>query len=444
MSEKTSNAEGKAPQSEEIPENLPAEAAAAAAEQASAEPEPEPEETSASAADPSSIGITPDSTLSDETATKAVPQARSDTILDPQFALESITPAVRMDSAVEDTVAVENALEPSITAPENAAEGTLPEGEAQTDDGEPASAAETATEYPTVVPPPSDRVKSPAPFAGFLAEHKDPDPNDDEDAGENSDEKSGEEEQNSGEEKEPPSGPVGIAPSLRVTIESSLDIPLSDDPNQLTSPPAPTSAYQRSRQAQTTDEVPGRGRRYSSTSGVGRRRPLRIQTSGENPSSSSELKLGAYRVIGELGSGGMAVIYKAVQTAVDRMVAIKELRPELISDKEVMARFEREATSMASLQHGNIVQIYDFVHDFDSAYIVMEYVEGIDLFDVLAHCQKVPLDVVAILGLKVASALEYAHYRGIIHRDIKPSNFLMSNVGEIKLLDFGIARDPGR
>ncbi len=155
-------------------------------------------------------------------------------------------------------------------------------------------------------------------------------------------------------------------------------------------------------------------------------------------------QLGAYKILGELGSGGMAVVYKAVQPALDRLVAIKELRPELVADRQITARFEREATSLATLQHGNIVHIYDFIREPDGAYIVMEYVEGVDLFDLLHDVGRMPPDVGATVALQMAEGLEYAHYRGIIHRDVKPSNILISKSGEVKIMDFGIARDPGR
>ncbi|MEE2901808.1 MAG: protein kinase [Myxococcota bacterium] len=273
-----------------------------------------------------------------------------------------------------------------------------------------------------------ERAVSPAPFAGFLAEMDDR--GRDEKGEEDSSEPSTTDSFSETEDRET-EAPLPSHEAIRATEPADEPAPeLVPVPSIV---PPVESAYQRYRQAQKTEDLPGRGRRPSTGS----------VRAGVNQ-TSSDMKLGAYRVIGELGSGGMAVIYKAVQTSVDRMVAIKELRPELLSDREVMARFEREATSMAALQHGNIVQIYDYVQDFDTTYIVMEYVEGTDLFDVLAHCQKLPEDVVAIIGYKIASALEYAHYRGIIHRDIKPSNVLMSNLGEIKLLDFGIARDPGR
>ena len=273
-----------------------------------------------------------------------------------------------------------------------------------------------------------ERAVSPAPFAGFLAEMDDRER--EENADVDSSEPSSMESFSETEDRET-EAPLSSHEAIRATEPADEPAP-ELVPIPSIAPPV-ESAYQRYRQAQKTDDLPDRGRRLSTGS---------VRTTGNQ--KANDMKLGAYRVIGELGSGGMAVIYKAVQTSVDRMVAIKELRPELLSDREVMARFEREATSMAALQHGNIVQIYDYVQDFDTTYIVMEYVEGTDLFDVLAHCQKLPEDVVAIIGYKIASALEYAHYRGIIHRDIKPSNVLMSNLGEIKLLDFGIARDPGR
>ncbi len=155
-------------------------------------------------------------------------------------------------------------------------------------------------------------------------------------------------------------------------------------------------------------------------------------------------KVGPYRILDEIGSGGMAVVHKASQPALDRLVAIKELRAEYMHDRQIATRFEREATSMATLQHGNIVHVHDFIRAKDAAFIVMEHVDGIDLFDVLADSATLPADVAAICALQVTEGLEYAHYRGIVHRDIKPSNVLISRRGEVKIMDFGIARDPGK
>jgi serine/threonine-protein kinase len=146
-------------------------------------------------------------------------------------------------------------------------------------------------------------------------------------------------------------------------------------------------------------------------------------------------------IIGEIGVGGMAVVYKAVQNSLNRPVALKELKEEFANDPQLVARFIREATSLAALQHENIVHIYDFVKEDGSYKMVMEFVEGIDLFDLLEKVHHLPPAVGGVIGLGVANALEYAHYRGIIHRDIKPSNIIISRKGEVKLMDFGIARD---
>jgi len=152
-------------------------------------------------------------------------------------------------------------------------------------------------------------------------------------------------------------------------------------------------------------------------------------------------RIGSCRVVGEIGSGGMAVIYKAIQEPLDREVAIKALKPSIALDSQFAARFEREARFMASLQHENILHVYDFVKDGGSMYIVMEYVQGIDLYDLLQLSPRLPVEVAAIIALQVARALDYAHFRGIIHRDIKPANVIISHQGEVKLMDFGIARD---
>ena len=152
-------------------------------------------------------------------------------------------------------------------------------------------------------------------------------------------------------------------------------------------------------------------------------------------------RIGNCRILGEIGSGGMAVIYKAIQEPLERVVAIKALKRSIAIDSHFALRFEREARFMASLQHENILSVYDFVKDGDTMYIIMEYVQGIDLYDLLQHTPKLPVDVAALIGLQVARALDYAHFRGIIHRDIKPANIIISHQGEVKLMDFGIARD---
>jgi len=152
-------------------------------------------------------------------------------------------------------------------------------------------------------------------------------------------------------------------------------------------------------------------------------------------------RIGNCRIVGEIGSGGMATVYKAVQEPLGRTVAIKVLKPSIAVDSQFAQRFEREAHFMASLQHENILHVHDFIKDGRSMYIVMEYVQGIDLYDLLERVERLPTDVAALLALQVSRALDYAHFRGIIHRDIKPANIMISHQGVVKLMDFGIARD---
>ncbi len=154
--------------------------------------------------------------------------------------------------------------------------------------------------------------------------------------------------------------------------------------------------------------------------------------------------VGPYSVEAKIGTGGMATVYKAVQPSLRRPVAIKELRGHFNQDPRVAARFEREAMSMATLQHTNIVHIYDYLKQDHCAHIVMEYVEGVDLFTLLKKAGRIPMEVAVFVGLQIVEGLEYAHERTLVHRDVKPSNILVSKRGLVKLMDFGIARDPGR
>jgi serine/threonine-protein kinase len=152
-------------------------------------------------------------------------------------------------------------------------------------------------------------------------------------------------------------------------------------------------------------------------------------------------RIGNCRIVEEIGSGGMAVIYKAVQESLNRTVAVKALKASVAQDSQFAIRFEREALSVSSLQHENIIHIYDFHKVGGQLFIVMEFVEGIDLYDLLEKCPMLPPEVAAIIALQVARGLDYAHYRGIIHRDIKPANIMIGKHGGVKLMDFGIARD---
>jgi serine/threonine-protein kinase len=152
-------------------------------------------------------------------------------------------------------------------------------------------------------------------------------------------------------------------------------------------------------------------------------------------------RIGNCRIVEEVASGGMAVVYRAVQDPLGRTVAIKALKSSAALEENVVTRFEREAKSLALLQHENIIHIYDFYRERGALFIVMEYVQGIDLYDLLEKCGRLPYDVAAIIAMQVARALDYVHYRGIVHRDIKPANVMISRQGGTKVMDFGIARD---
>ena len=153
-------------------------------------------------------------------------------------------------------------------------------------------------------------------------------------------------------------------------------------------------------------------------------------------------RIGNCRIIEEVGAGGMAVVYKAVQEPLGRTVAIKALKSSIASEAQFAERFEREARFMASLQQENIINVHDFIKLGGTMFIIMEYVEGIDLYDLLEQTPKrLPVEIATIICLQVARALNHAHFRGIIHRDIKPANVMISKRGDVKLMDFGIARD---
>src|SRR5689334_11511451 len=152
-------------------------------------------------------------------------------------------------------------------------------------------------------------------------------------------------------------------------------------------------------------------------------------------------RIGNCQIVEEVASGGMAVVYRAVQDTLGRTVAIKALKSSVATEEMIVTRFEREARSLANLQHENIIHVYDFHRAHGSLFIVMEYVQGIDLYDLLERCGRLPYDVAALIAMQVGRALDYVHYRGIVHRDIKPANIMIARTGGVKVMDFGIARD---
>jgi serine/threonine-protein kinase len=152
-------------------------------------------------------------------------------------------------------------------------------------------------------------------------------------------------------------------------------------------------------------------------------------------------RIGNCRIVEEMASGGMAVVYRAIQDGLERTVAIKALKSTAAAEEHLALRFEREAKSLAQLQHENIIHVYDFHRERGAMFIVMEHVQGVDLYDLLERCRTLPYDVAAIIALQVARALDYIHYRGILHRDIKPGNIMISRQGGVKVMDFGIVQD---
>lgn len=149
--------------------------------------------------------------------------------------------------------------------------------------------------------------------------------------------------------------------------------------------------------------------------------------------------VGPYRIIEQLGQGGMATVFKAYHASLDRYVAIKALHPAFSEDPSFEARFRREARVVAKLEHPNIVPIYDYAEHEKRPYLVMKFIEGNTL---KAELDKGPLSSEQILKVvnAVGAALAYAHKQNVLHRDVKPSNVLLATDGQIYLADFGLAR----
>jgi serine/threonine-protein kinase len=158
---------------------------------------------------------------------------------------------------------------------------------------------------------------------------------------------------------------------------------------------------------------------------------------GEEP---GKLEIPGYQIIQKLGKGSMGVVYKARQTSVDRIVAVKVLLDSLSQNREFVTRFQREAKIAAKLSHNNIVNAIDAGQAGPYQYFVMEYVEGVTIKDLLdkgkVYGEREAVEIV----IKIADALKHAHQRGLIHRDIKPENIIVTKEGGVKLADLGLAR----
>lgn len=148
-----------------------------------------------------------------------------------------------------------------------------------------------------------------------------------------------------------------------------------------------------------------------------------------------------YKILGKLGAGAMAIVYKAKQLSLDRIVAIKILPRRFSENPDYVQRFYKEGKAAAKLNHNNIVAAYDVGEAGGYHYFVMEYVEGKTLYEDLARGKLFPEEDAIDIITQVAKALAHAHARGLIHRDVKPKNIMINSVGTVKLADLGLARD---
>src|SRR6201987_6118674 len=155
---------------------------------------------------------------------------------------------------------------------------------------------------------------------------------------------------------------------------------------------------------------------------------------------STGTRLGSYEVGAQIGAGGMGEVYKAHDTKLGRDVAIKIIPEAFAHDSDRLSRFQREAKMLASLNHPNIATIYGLEQSNGTNYLVMELVSGETLAESIKREGAIPIEEALKIGIQIADALEAAHEKGIIHRDLKPANVKVTPQGQVKVLDFGLAK----
>lgn len=150
-----------------------------------------------------------------------------------------------------------------------------------------------------------------------------------------------------------------------------------------------------------------------------------------------------YDQIQKVAIGGMAEVYRGRQKSLDRPVAIKRMKIEFQQSVDLQKRFQREARSAANLLHHNLAHVYEYKVVGNESYIIMEYIDGFDLAQIQERAPQLPIDVAAMIAVKILHGLTQVHSHGMVHRDIKPDNVRVTTRGEVKIMDFGIAFDPG-
>ncbi len=165
-----------------------------------------------------------------------------------------------------------------------------------------------------------------------------------------------------------------------------------------------------------------------------------MSSSSEKPtldSSTASLR-GELIEVKIIATGGMSQVFRARQPALDRYIVVKKLKEELLAHPETLERFRREAKALASVLHQNVAHVYDFVENGRESYILMEYIDGVDVSQLVEKVGHLPPEICAAILLGVAKGVSYLHAHHLIHRDVKPSNIRLTTRGEVKLMDFGI------